>query len=105
MNRRRLVGLLLVGGTAVAVGATLKSAEHDLTVRYEAPPGPLTVTLTTAEGQRVRRTSFAPGVSRQHEIRLPNGQFEAQLELPNRPAYRQAFTVEADQALLIEWRP
>lgn len=103
MNRRRVLGLGLVLGTAALALTTLKGEGHTVSVRYEAPPGPLTVTLTTAEGERIRRITFGEAAVRQHELSLLPGRYQARLELPHRPAVDRSFSVEADGAVLVEW--
>lgn len=105
MNRRRLLGLGLVLGTAGLAISTLQGKGQAVSVRYEAPPGPLTVTLTTAEGERIRRIRFDAGAVRQHELSLLKGRYQARLELPERPPVDRTFTVEAEGALLVEWAP
>lgn len=105
MNRRRIIGLALVAGTVALALTTLKGADRAVSVRYEAPPGPLTVTVSTPDGTRVRRTTFAADAERQHDISLQDGHFRARLELPGRPGVDRSFQVEGDGALLIRWSP
>ncbi len=103
MKRRRLLGLGLILGTAGLAITTLRGEGQAVSVRYEAPPGPLTVTLTTPEGERIRRITFGAGAVRQHELSLHKGRYHARLELPERSPVDRTFSVEAEGALLVEW--
>ncbi|MEZ4475433.1 MAG: hypothetical protein R3F60_32490 [bacterium] len=100
---RRLVGLGLAVGIGVLAARGFQSASREVTVRYQGPPGDLTVTLSDTEGTRLRRAAFAAGTERQHALRLPDGPVEARLEQPGRPLVIKHFTIAGDDAILVAW--
>ncbi|MCB9544825.1 MAG: hypothetical protein H6706_02910 [Myxococcales bacterium] len=100
---RRFVGLALAVGIGVFAARSFQQASREISIRYEGPPGPLTVTLSDAEGTRLRRVDFAAGAPRQHALRLPDGPLDARLEQPGRPPVVRHLQVEGDGALLVRW--
>lgn len=103
MTRRSLIGLGLAAGGLILGLRAWQGSSRSITLRYEAPPGELTVTIRDTDGKKLRRTTFGPGVERQHAMRLPDGAYAAHLELADRPAVARPFTIQEDAAVLIEW--
>jgi hypothetical protein len=103
MTRRSVIGLGLAAVGMVFGLRAWQSSSREVTVRYDAPPGELTVIIRDAAGQRVRRSSFGPGVERQHALRLPDGQYRVEMRVGGRIQTRP-FMISQDAALLIDWR-
>lgn len=103
MTRRALLGLGVAAGGLIVGLRAWQAASRSITLRYDAPDGELTVIIYASDGQRVRRTTFGPGIERQHALRLPDGAYRAELRVAGRTSARP-FRVERDAALLIDWR-
>ena len=103
MSRRSLLGLALAAAGLIFGLRAWQSSSRSITLRYEAPPGDLSVSIIDDEGARLRRVDFGSGVERQHALRLPDGDYRAMLKLAGRTAARP-FSVREDAALLIDWR-
>ena len=103
MRARTLIGLALAAVGLIFGLRAWQASSRAITLRYEAPPGDLSVTIIDDEGARLRRIDFGSGVERQHALRLPDGTYRARLKLDGRTAARP-FTVREDAALLIDWR-
>lgn len=103
MRARTLIGLGLAAVGLILGLRAWQSSSRAITLRYEAPPGDLSVTIVDDEGARLRRVDFGSGVERQHALRLPDGEYRARLRVNGRTSAR-TFTVREDAALLIDWR-
>ena len=102
MTRRSLFGLGLAAAGLIFGLRAWQSSSRSITLRYEAPPGDLSVAIVDDEGARLRRIDFGSGAERQHALRLPDGDYRALLKLAGRTSARP-FTVREDAALLIDW--
>lgn len=104
LNRRSLLGLALAAGGVILGLRAWQGSSRTVSLRYEAPQGELTVTIRDADGKKLRRTTFGAQTERQHEMRLPDGSYRADLDLAGRPRVVRPFQVSEDAALLIDWR-
>ena len=104
MNRKRWgrVALGLILGLALVAGSKFfQAAGEEVPVRYDGPPGALSVELKDAEGVTVRRAYFGPSVERAHTVRLVDGRYQARLAREGALAVERSFTVEGARPVVL----
>lgn len=112
----KYAGVAFAALAAVQAARLFGAGAADVRLVYEAPPGPLEITLTDEDGDRVRRTEFGAGAERTHVVRLPEGNFVARLAVPGHEPVERRFRIEeADRAwgreppdpriVTVRWRP
>ncbi|MCB9522209.1 MAG: hypothetical protein H6702_02365 [Myxococcales bacterium] len=93
-----LAALALVQGIRV-----WQAGRREVTLSYQAPPGPLRVEVRGDDGALLRRVEFGAGAVRHHEATLPDGDYRARLEIPGRPAVERGFAVRGEGVIKVAW--
>jgi len=95
LKRLLRYGAVAFVALALAYGARAwEAASRDVTLVYHAPPGPLRVTITDEDGDRLRTTEFRGG-ERSHAVELADGRYTVRLEVEG--VGERVRTIEIDE--------